>query len=80
MVCSQSLLNVLVHHFHDEYNIMNIINLEGGGGPLALGICIQWTGVLEWSTGMESLEWSEALEWACDHFGGSFRHFSTIKL
>ena len=26
-----------------------------------------WTGVLEWSTGMESLEWSEALEWACDH-------------
>ena len=27
-----------------------------------------WTGVLEWSTGIESLEWSEALEWACDHF------------
>ena len=22
-----------------------------------------WTGVPEWSTGMESLEWSEALEW-----------------
>ena len=29
LVCSQSLMNVLVHHFHD---IMNIINLEGGGG------------------------------------------------
>ena len=30
---------------------------------------LEWsTGVLEWSAGMESLEWSEALEWACDHF------------
>ena len=29
---------------------------------------------------MESLEWSEALEWACDHFGESFRNFSVIKL
>ena len=29
LVCSQSLMNVLVHHFHDT---MNIINLEGGGG------------------------------------------------
>ena len=35
--------------------------------------------VLEWSTRMESLEWSEALEWACDHFWESFWHFS-IKL
>ena len=39
-----------------------------------------WTGVLEWSTGMESLDWSEALEWACDHFWESFRHFSTMVL
>ena len=29
-----------------------------------------WNGVLEWSTGMDSLEWSEALEWVCDYFGG----------
>ena len=36
--------------------------------------------MLEWSTGMESLELSEALEWACDHFWESFRHFSTMVL
>ena len=29
-----------------------------------------WTGVLDWSTGMESLEWSEALEWTYDHLNG----------
>ena len=29
-----------------------------------------WNGI----SGMESLEWSEALEWACYHFGESFRH------
>ena len=37
---------------------------------------VNWSaGVLEWSTGMESLEWSEALEWACDHFWESCRYF-----
>ena len=67
-------MNVLVHHFHDEYNIMNIINLEweGGSSPLSPGYLhsVDWNGVVEWS---------EALEWACDHFGESFRHFSVIE-
>ena len=47
------------------------------------GICIQWTGVLDWSPGMEC--WNGVLEWnhwngvkhwsgpACDHFRESFR-------
>jgi hypothetical protein len=36
--------------------------IEGGGG-----ICIQWTGVLQWNAGMEhwngALEWSTGMDW-----------------
>ena len=44
--------------------------------PIRTGVCAfsGLHGVLEWSTGMKywngvtGMEWSEALEWACDHF------------
>ena len=32
--------------------------MEGSNGPLAFSGLKCWNGVLKWSTGMESLEWS----------------------
>ena len=53
------LLNKGIYQSQTQQHARSCIRLLCQGSELTqLGICIQWTGVLEWSTRMELLEWN----------------------